>query len=211
MVRRKQTVTVVDYGMGNIRSLCAAVIALGYEPYVTGNPSVISAASTIVLPGVGSFPAAMDAVRENGIDTALSEAIRSGRSKILGICLGMQLLTQASDEDGGDNGLAILGGRVSRFSPHEGFPVPHIGFNRVQPTRLSALFSGFEDGADFYFVHSYRVREVDVEGVVATCNYGQDFAAAFEAGNVYGTQFHPEKSQTNGLRLLANFLDTALR
>ena len=211
MVSREQIVTVVDYGMGNIRSLSAAVSALGYEPYVTGNPNVISTASTIVLPGVGSFPAAMERIRENGIDTALAEATRSGRSKILGICLGMQLLTQASEEDGSENGLAILGGRVSRFPPNEGFPVPHVGFNRVQPTRQSALFSGFEDGADFYFVHSYRVRDAEAPGVVATCNYGENFAAAFESGNIYGTQFHPEKSQKNGLRLLANFLEAALQ
>ena len=211
MVLSKQIATVVDYGMGNIRSLCSALAALDWETRVTSNSSVISSAETILLPGVGSFPAAMGVIRKKGIQTAILEATENGRAKILGICLGMQLLLQSSEEDGGDDGLAILRGHVRRFSSDGGLPVPHIGFNRVQPTRQSILFSGLEDGADFYFVHSYRVSELNAPEVVATCKYGQDFGAAFEIGNIYGTQFHPEKSQTNGLRLLANFLNAPHR
>jgi len=205
-------VTIVDYGMGNIRSIEAAVRHLGYESRVSGDRTVISESEILVLPGVGSFPAAMKAIKAREIDTGIRDAVASRKSKIMGICLGMQLLTDFSSEDGGSPGLSILGGAVERFSRHVAatLPVPHIGFNSVVAPEGSVLFDGLPPETDFYFVHSFRMATGKSSALLATATYGEKFVAGFESGNVFGTQFHPEKSQSNGLRLLANFLGSEL-
>jgi len=205
-------VTIVDYGMGNIRSIEAAVRHLGYESRVSGDRTVISESEILVLPGVGSFPAAMKAIKAREIDTGIRDAVASRKSKIMGICLGMQLLTDFSSEDGGSPGLGILGGAVERFSRHVAatLPVPHIGFNSVVAPEGSVLFDGLPPETDFYFVHSFRMATGKSSALLATATYGEKFVAGFESGNVFGTQFHPEKSQSNGLRLLANFLGSEL-
>jgi len=205
-------VTIVDYGMGNIRSVEAAIKHLGYESQVSGDSVVISKSEILVLPGVGSFPAAMRAIKAKEIDAGIRDAVTSGKSKIMGICLGMQLLTESSAEDGGSPGLSILGGTVERFSPRvaASLPVPHIGFNSVTAPGGSVLFDGLAPETDFYFVHSFRMSPGQSNALLATATYGEKFVAGFESGNVFGTQFHPEKSQSNGLRLLANFLGSEL-
>ena len=204
MVSREQIVTVVDYGMGNIRSLSAAVSALGYEPYVTGNPNVISTASTIVLPGVGSFPAAMERIRENGIDTALAEATRSGRSKILGICLGMQLIFEKGSEPHECDGLGWIKGEVKKLDL-DGLKIPHMGWNdiEVQNNKFYSKINNF----DFYFIHSYHVLPTFKSEIAATVNYGIDIVASIQKDNIFATQFHPEKSQQSGLCLLKEFFE----
>ncbi len=210
MPHNQRKVTIVDYGMGNIRSLSGAISHLGWAATVSGNATEIANASAIILPGVGSFPAAMDAIRKKNIDAALHEALQRGKSRILGICLGMQLLMTSSAEDGGAHGIGLVEGAVARFSPDLGVPIPHVGFNGVLAPEDTRLFSGLPDETDFYFVHSYRAAAAAPGGRVATTVYGEHFVSAFEEDNTYGTQFHPEKSRSNGLVLLSNFLAAEL-
>lgn len=199
-------VLIVDYGMGNIRSLGSAMEHLGSDVVVSGDPREIAAAKILMLPGVGSFPTAMSVLDNRGLSRALRDVMHRGKAKLLGICLGMQLLMDSSNEHEGATGLGLVAGPVERFPTDNDLPVPHIGFNSVRSQSGSVLFAGLCAQTDFYFVHSYRAVAAGAEALVATSHYGEDFVAAVESGNVYGTQFHPEKSQTNGLRLLANFL-----
>ena len=211
MAANASEVLIVDYGMGNIRSLGAAVEHLGRKVVVSGEPREIESAEVVMLPGVGSFPAAMKIIDDRGLGEAIRSGVREGRSKLLGICLGMQLLMDASSEGDGAAGLGLVGGWVERFPEQLDLPVPHIGFNSVRAPSGSVLLEGLGAETDFYFVHSYRAISAGPEALVATSLYGDHFVAAIESGNVYGTQFHPEKSQTNGLRLLANFLAAEIR
>lgn len=202
-------VTIVDYGMGNIRSLVAALNYLGARVEITSNPAKIAQARTVILPGVGSFPSAMKTIRSRGFDVALQETLGQPFAKLLGICLGMQLLGQKSEEDGGAEGLGFLDFEVREFSiaKMRGLPIPHIGFNVVKHDSKSSLFQGLDDSAEYYFVHEFQCVLGQSNALESVCTYGDSFLAAVEDGNVIGTQFHPEKSQTNGLRVLANFLD----
>ena len=203
-----QKIIIVDYGMGNLRSVVNALDFLGAKPSISSNPIDIVKADTILLPGVGSFRLAMQALTENKLDAAIKEAVQVKQRKILGICLGFQMLAESGTEDGKTAGLGFIPTPVESFSVQElkGRKLPHIGFNRVRLPNLSSLFDGFKTEEDFYFVHSYRLLPQALPGVKAICNYGIDFLAAYEHENLFGAQFHPEKSQTNGLRLLANFL-----
>lgn len=205
---RKQT-TIVDYGMGNIHSVAAAINHLGGETAVSSNAIEIGQSQSIILPGVGSFPSAMRNIRSLSIDDALHEAFLRNSTRILGICLGMQLLGTSSTEDGGANGLGFLDFEVTEFDQGAigALPMPHIGFNSVEFEAGSSLFRDLEPGGDFYFVHSYRVSSTMGPALEATSHYGETFVSAVETERIFATQFHPEKSQTNGLRLLANFLE----
>ena len=204
-----KSITVVDYGMGNIWSVLSALRYLGNTPTVSNDPDEICQASVLVLPGVGSFCKAMNTLRTSGLDQAILEAVKTRGGKILGICLGMQMLGTHGSEDGDTMGLGLIPNRVDRFSSHElsNIKIPHIGFNSVRSDQKEGMFCNLPETADFYFVHSYRMLHEDLKGRTATCTYGIDFLAAFEVDNIYGTQFHPEKSQTNGLILLKNFLE----
>jgi len=199
---------IVDYGMGNLWSVYSALRYLGANPIVSGNPAVIRAASVLVLPGVGTFNKAMQAINRNGLADALRHAVLVRRQKLLGICLGMQLLAERGDEDGTCAGLGFIPGGVERFSCSElqEGKLPHIGFNQVNADPQSKLFAGVMPNSDFYFVHSYRLLANGLPGKHGLCTYGIDFVAAIEHENIFATQFHPEKSQTNGLQLLSNFL-----
>ena len=208
MANHKQT-TIVDYGMGNIWSVMGAVRYLGDEPEVTCDPVRVSKADCLILPGVGSFRKAMQVLGKSGLDEAILEAVKSRGSKILGICLGMQLLGSLGAEDGDTAGLGLIPNRVERFTSKETNKkkIPHIGFNNTFFPERTGLFSGLPNSVDFYYVHSYRMLPNDLGGRIAKCSYGLEFLAAFHLGNICGTQFHPEKSQTNGLILLNNFLE----
>lgn len=201
-------ITIVDYGMGNIGSVVGALGFLGAEPNVTSEPDDVKSSHILLLPGVGSFRKAMEKLRQTGLDQAILEAVKTRGSRILGICLGMQLLGSHSTEDGETNGLELIPNRVDRFTPEElgKNKIPHIGFNNVRFSERKGLFSQLPEMADFYFVHSYRMLKEQLEGRTATCDYGIEFLAGFDNGNICGTQFHPEKSQTNGLILLKNFI-----
>jgi glutamine amidotransferase len=204
----KRDVTVIDFGMGNLWSVISALRYLGCNPVISGDPSEISSADTLLLPGVGSFRKAMLSLRQNGLDQAIKDAVKDKDRKILGICLGMQLMGMRSSEDGDTAGLGLIPTVVEKFTPQEiGVnKIPHIGFDLVTSHPDFRLFQGLNNAADFYFVHSYRMLPAGLIGKVATCNYGGDFLAAYEQDNIFATQFHPEKSQTNGLILLNNFL-----
>jgi glutamine amidotransferase len=201
--------TIVDYGMGNIWSVLGALRYLGIEPEVSGDPGRVRKASCLILPGVGSFYKAMQVLRKSGLESAILEAVKSQGCKILGICLGMQLLGSHGTEDGETPGLGLISNRVDKFTPQEtgNKKIPHIGFNSTQFSDRGGLFSNFSKKTDFYYVHSYRMMPEGLQGRIATCNYGVDFVAGFELGNICGAQFHPEKSQTNGLIFLKNFLE----
>jgi glutamine amidotransferase len=203
-----KSITIIDYGMGNLRSVLNAFHYLGCETIVTNDPDEISRAEVLVLPGVGSFRKAMKSLVSKGIDKAIIDAVQNKGSKILGICLGMQLLGAESSEDGKSSGLRLIPQTVDRFSAQElgTNKLPHVGFNLVHSAPDSKLFHGLPDKADFYFVHSYCMLPQNLSGISATCIHGTEFLAAYEQDNIYATQFHPEKSQTNGLLLLKNFL-----
>ena len=201
-------VAVVDYGMGNVWSVISALRYLGATVELVSDPEVLSKANYIVLPGVGSFKKGMENLKKNGMDEVICSVATLNKAKVLGICLGMQLLGSQSTEGCETAGLGLVANRVERFTTKElgQNKIPHIGFNSIYFTRQTGLFSDLSKPADFYFVHSYRMLVDNIEGQYATCSYGIEFLAAFEIGNICGAQFHPEKSQTNGLILLRNFL-----
>ena len=201
-------VTIIDYGMGNIWSVISALKYLDCDVEVSSDPLVIQSAGTLLLPGVGSFRKAMDSLRELHLDEAIIESVQGSGRKILGICLGMQLMGSKSTEDGETTGLNLIPTPVEEFSVDDvGIrKIPHIGFDHVSSPTDSGLFQGLPDNPDFYFVHSFRMKPARLPGKPATCSYGTEFLAAYENENIFATQFHPEKSQTNGLMLLKNFL-----
>lgn len=203
-------VTIIDYGAGNICSVLGAFSAIGARCSIESDPDRIRESRIVVLPGVGSFQTAMSQLKVNGATTALKEAIASG-SKVLGICLGMQLLAEWSDEESGSPGLGVVRGTCRRFIQSEllNLRVPHMGFNSVRAPSDSILFQGIPPEGDFYFAHSYRMDVQETRGgeTVATTDHGGRFVSAYEVGgSVFGVQFHPELSQGSGLRLLANFV-----
>ena len=199
---------VIDCGIGNLWSVTSALDYLGVNAKISGIPSDIISADALILPGVGSFSAAMATLTKSGVGDALMEAVSIRKRKILGICLGMQLFATKSSEGGVTQGLNLIPGDVSRFDDVANkIKVPHIGFNAVSQGSNSVLFRGLHNPSDFYFVHSYRMLPTSLVGCVSTCDYGEKFLAAYECENIFATQFHPEKSQTNGLRILKNFLD----
>jgi glutamine amidotransferase len=203
------SVTVVDIGMSNTWSVLNAFRYLGATAHASDDPGAVASADIIVLPGVGSFRRAMERLNETGLADAIVSASLDRQRKILGICLGMQLLAQRGTEDGDTAGLGLMPGTVDPFSTSEigDRKIPHVGFNTVEAASGSSLFANVTQHPDFYFVHSYRVIPVEAPGSASMTRYGTDFVAAYEHENLYATQFHPEKSQANGLQLLKNFLD----
>jgi len=201
-------IAIVDYGMGNIRSVMNALAFLGAESELTANPARILDAERVVLPGVGAFNAAMQRLRQLELVPVLREAVLERCIPLLGVCLGMQLLAEAGEENGETEGVGLIPGRV-RHIHHKapGRKVPHIGFNSLAFRRQSPLFAGLSERGDFYFVHSFCL-DCPPEYVTSVAEYeGAELTATVERGLVFGVQFHPEKSQGNGLRLLRNFLD----
>ena len=202
-------VTIIDYGMGNLWSVKSAFDFLGCHSVITDELNKISSAKIIILPGVGSFRRAMETLTAKKFDRAIVEAIQSNSVKILGICLGMQLLGSSSNEDGETKGLGIFNSRSEKFSTDldSNLKIPHVGFNSVLSKPNSQLFRHLERESEFYFTHSYKMSFDNLGGIKAITNHSVDFLSAYENENVFATQFHPEKSQTNGLQLLQNFLE----
>lgn len=197
---------IVDYGMGNIRSIVTTLNYLNVNDItVSDSLQDLEKADKIILPGVGNFGKAINQIRSKQIDKYLDEAVLSRGKPLLGICLGMQLLGMSSSEHGENKGLGYVNGVVTKFD-NTLVKVPHVGFNQVNPNNNSKLFDGISVDADFYFTHSYRMHSEDNINQ-SLCNYQNDFVAAFEVGNLCGVQFHPELSQFNGLRLLKNFIN----
>ena len=196
-------VAILDYGMGNLRSVEKALERVGVRATVTSEADEAEAADGLVLPGVGAFPAAMERVRELGLERLAADWADSGRP-LLGICLGMQLLFERSEEHEGAQGLGLLPGEVTALDA-PGLKVPHMGWEPVSWTRESPLTAGLADETPFYFVHSLAPRPADEADVLGTAAWGELFPCVVERDNVWGVQFHPEKSSTAGLRVLANF------
>jgi imidazole glycerol-phosphate synthase subunit HisH len=193
----------VDYGMGNRRSAEKALAHVGAHIVVSDDPAVLRELDGLVLPGVGAFPAGMRAIRERSLDEFLVERAGAG-VPLLGLCLGMQLLFERSDEHDGAEGLGLLAGVVRRLSA-PGLKLPHIGWSEIHWRRTTPLSEGLPDPSYLYHVHSFAPVPAEDEVVLATADYGEPFAAIVGHGNVYGTQSHPEKSSAHGLALLANF------
>jgi len=197
-------IAIIDYGMGNLRSVQKAFEFIGSKAVVTNNRKIISNSSLIVLPGVGSFAAAMSNLKKLNLIGTIKEGIADGKP-YLGLCLGLQMLFERSEE-GHCKGFGVLRGEVKKFPNIYGLKVPHMGWNDITIKRKNSNLKGIRDGTFFYFVHSYYVKPMDSEISVATCNYGMEFAACLGKGNVFATQFHPEKSQDAGLQILKNWI-----
>jgi glutamine amidotransferase len=197
-------VAIIDYGVGNLRSVEKAFAAMGCEAVVSGDARVLGAARRLVLPGVGAFGACMKALCERGFDRLVRERAAEG-TPLLGVCVGMQMLFEESEEFGRSEGLGLLGGRVRRFS--ESLLVPQTGWNQVAQRGAHALLTGIEEGAFFYFVHSFYCEPEEPEVVRGETEYGANYASVVARGALCGVQFHPEKSQAAGLRLLRNFAE----
>lgn len=197
------TVAILDYGMGNLRSAEKAFEHVGARAVITSDHDTVRQADGVVLPGVGAFPRAMEAVRRLRLDSLLHER-RDAGVPIIGLCLGMQLLFESSTELGGAEGIGLLGGDVDLIDA-PGLKVPHIGWNPVSWRHESPLTAGLSDGTAFYHVHSYAPRPEREDDVLGTASYGSEFVSVVARPPVYGTQFHPEKSGPDGLRLLGSF------
>jgi imidazole glycerol-phosphate synthase subunit HisH len=201
---------IVDYGMGNRRSVEKALEKVGGEPRLTSDPGVLREADGLVVPGVGAFPEAMRRLRASGLDALVVERAGAG-VPVIGLCLGMQLLLERSDEHEGAEGLGLIPGDVRRLAPSDGLKLPHIGWNEVRWTRSSPLVDGLPDPATFYHVHTYVPHPADPADALGISDYGGEFVSVVERGNVCGAQFHPEKSSTHGLALLRNFAARSVR
>lgn len=195
-------IAIIDYGMGNLRSVQKGFEHAGYPAQIVTEPEQVRGAKGVVLPGVGAFKDAMDNLRSAGLVEAIREVTAAGKP-FLGICLGMQLLFDTSEEWGLNEGLGLIKGSVKKFPP--GLKIPHMGWNQVQVVNPSPIVAGIDDSDMFYFVHSYYVDPAEAEVISTTTEYGMKFASIVSKANVFGIQFHPEKSSKLGLQILKNF------
>ena len=197
-------ISIVNYNMGNIKSVENAFKHIGADVTVTGDPDELDGASGVVLPGVGAFRDAVDNLRKNRLDKKIIEITQMGKP-FIGICIGLQVLFECGMEGGRNRGLGILGGTVEKIP--DGVKIPHMGWNRIKLLKKnSRLFDGIDDGESFYFVHSYHTVCSDRKIISSTTDYGIDIVSSIESGNIFGLQFHPEKSSTSGLKILSNFV-----
>jgi glutamine amidotransferase len=202
------SVSIVDYGMGNIRSVANAFEALGAETTIVADPDLVQHAERLVLPGVGAFGDGMDKLRRGGWVDELEEAVLRRGTLFLGLCVGMQLLASRGSEHGDHAGLGWVPGSVTRLEPADpDCRVPHVAWNDVVFKKSNGLYNGLGESADFYFVHSFALWPDDTDVVSGFCDHGGEFPASVEVENIYATQFHPEKSQKAGMTVLRNFLE----
>ena len=199
-------VAIIDYGAGNLQSVKKALDFIGAESKITDNKDEINAASHIILPGVGSFADAMSCIRERGLEETIKKSA-NGSKHFLGICLGLQLLFESSEESPGVKGLGVFKGDIVTIPKDNGLKVTHIGWNSVKLNQTNGIFEGIKDESYFYFVHSYYLKNADEDIVAGTTEYGVPIQCAVQNGRVCATQFHPEKSSEVGLALLKNFVN----
>ncbi len=197
-------IAIIDYGAGNLQSVKKAFDFIGAESVITDNPEIINACDKILLPGVGSFGDAMDSMNKKNLVETVKQNALSGKA-FLGICLGLQLLFEESEESPNVKGLGIFKGKIRRFPKDMGFKIPHIGWNSLEIKQKDTLFKGIPENSYVYFVHSYYLEAEDLTDVATVTNYGIDFHSAVGKGNIFATQFHPEKSGDVGLQILKNF------
>lgn len=200
------TITVIDYGVGNLRSVTKALEFIGCQVSLTSDPNEVARATKLVLPGVGAFGAGMANLRQLGLVEAIRDAVRKG-TPLLGICLGLQLLFDESEEMGRHEGLKLVRGKVVRFPEQNDIRIPHMGWNSLRIRKTEPLFKSVPDGAMVYFVHSYFPVPNDPSIIAATTEHGIEFVSAIAVDNIFGTQFHPEKSSKIGLQILRNFVE----
>jgi imidazole glycerol-phosphate synthase subunit HisH len=198
-------IAIIDYQMGNLRSVQKAFEKVGSQAVITSDPRQLAQAEKVVLPGVGAFRDAIAELRRRDLTGPIREAIEAGKP-FLGICLGLQLLFDVSYEDGEYEGLGVLKGKVVRFKVPREFKVPHMGWNQALIRRRAPILDGIAEGTHFYFVHSYYVVPEDAEVIAVEADYHRPFCAMVWRDNLFATQFHPEKSQAQGLRMLKNFV-----
>tara|TARA_A100001011_G_scaffold400408_1_gene514727 strand:- start:5046 stop:5699 length:654 start_codon:yes stop_codon:yes gene_type:complete len=208
-ILKSRKVLIINYGMGNIKSLHAAFRYLGIKSEESDKPDKIYNSNILILPGVGSFKKAMKNIKDKNIDEAIVSNLKKKNSSILGICLGMQLMGKTSNEDGLSKGLNLIENNVRKFSfsDTKNNKIPHVGFNNLKFNSANKLFKGIKKSHDFYFNHSYRMLIEKFKGDYSFTVYGQKFLSSFAKDNIFGTQFHPEKSQSNGLKVLENFIN----
>ena len=199
-------IAIIDYDAGNIKSVEKALIALGQEVVITSDKEEILKADKVILPGVGAFGDAMENLKRTGLDQVVKEVAQRG-IPFLGVCLGLQLLFESSDEAPGVEGLGILKGKILRIPDQEGLKIPHMGWNSLHLENNGRLFKGIEENAYVYFVHSYYLKAEDEQIVKASTEYSTHIHASVEQGNVFACQFHPEKSSDVGLKILKNFVE----
>ena len=199
-------VAIIDYGAVNLQSVKKALDFIGAESKITDNKDEINAASHIILPGVGSFADAMSCIRERGLEETIKKSA-DGSKHFLGICLGLQLLFESSEESPGVKGLGVFKGDIVTIPKDNGLKVPHIGWNSIKLNQTNGIFEGIKDESYFYFVHSYYLKNADEDIVAGTTEYGVPIQCAVQNGRVCATQFHPEKSSEVGLALLKNFVN----
>ena len=201
------SIVIVDYGVGNIHSVWNSITALGYRKLkISAAQNDIATADALILPGVGAFEACANNLRERHLDAILHEAVLMQKKPILGICVGMQLMATVSEENGEHLGLDWIPGRVVRLALRADFAVPHVGWNDIHCQQQDALFPRTTESPNFYFDHSYHYQ-CDARYITAQCDYGQPVTAAIARENIHGVQFHPEKSQTNGLKMFRGFFN----
>jgi glutamine amidotransferase len=198
-------IVIIDYGMGNLRSVQKAIAAVGEVAEITSDPERVRRASKVILPGVGAFADAMAELRRTGLGNAFSDAVREGKP-CLGVCLGLQLLFERSSEDGDHVGLGLLPGRVVRFAARPGLKIPHMGWNTLRICKPAPLLAGLPSAPSVYFVHSYHALPENPDHVAALAEYPDPFPAVVWRDNLTACQFHPEKSQAVGLAMYTNFL-----
>ena len=197
-------IAIIDYGMGNLRSVQKGFEKVGCPAIVTSNPGEVAQADKVVLPGVGAFGACMENLEKFALIPTIRRAIRDGKP-FLGICMGLQVLFDEGEEFGHHQGLGIIPGKVVRFKLSKSYKIPHMGWNRILKKRRIPLMTEIEDNAYFYFVHSYHVIPKDPNVIVTYTDYGKPFVSSIAKGNIFACQFHPEKSQTTGLKILKAF------
>ena len=206
--RRVGTVAIIDYGLGNLRSVAGAIEHLGYTARISSRVEDLAQAERLILPGVGAFGDGMKHLRERGLIEPLSRLVLEQHKPILGICLGAQLLAKESEEFGHHEGLGWVDASVVRLAPRDPtLKIPHVGWDELQQVHASPLFHHVPQEALFYYVHSFHVRCTNPAVVIGRCDYGMPFVAAYQQDHIFGTQFHPEKSQQHGLQVLRNFIE----
>lgn len=199
-------IAIIDYDAGNIKSVEKALAYLGKEVKITRDYDEIMSSSHVILPGVGSFGDAMGKLREYGLEKAIHDVVNKG-TPFLGICLGLQLLYESSEETPGVEGLGLLKGKIVRIPQKDGLKIPHMGWNSLNIKEDATLFKGVSENAYVYFVHSYYLEAENADEVAATTEYATHIHASVEKDNIYACQFHPEKSSTVGLKILENFVN----